>query len=67
MATIYCYKKDCKNRSKRPSKAKNGKGEYLHKCLCKDICISEITPSDVDDVQVKNNIVSCLSFRDIKD
>ncbi|KJR97986.1 MAG: hypothetical protein VR68_11845 [Peptococcaceae bacterium BRH_c4a] len=61
MANVYCYRDNCRYRSKKKSRAKNKRGEFLHRCIKDTIVISDFVDGDIIDFS-NTNTCCCLCF-----
>ena len=58
---IYCYREDCRHRSNKKSRAKNKRGEFLHRCTRDVVVISDFVDGDTINFS-KTNTCCCLGF-----
>jgi hypothetical protein len=61
VSAVYCYRENCKYRSKRKSQRKNRNGEPLFKCTRETLVITEYVPGDGLDYS-SEKVSECLYF-----
>ena len=64
MTAVYCYRKDCINRSNKKSQMKNKAGKTMYRCTKDHLTITSFTDfNGIGILDAEPEVCKCLNYR----